>query len=132
MPTMPDFESNQVRAKYDLLAPDGSQIRLLHRLPGLSMVHCALPVGAVSTPVTHRTVEEVWYFLAGEGQVWRKQSARELVLDVRGGLSLTIPLGTHFQFRNTGAVPLEFIIATTPPWPGADEAIVLDVGRWAC
>ncbi len=132
MPEMPDFESNQVRAKYDLLAPDGSQIRLLHRLPGLSLVHCTLPVGAVSTPVTHRTVEEVWYFLAGEGQVWRKRSERELVLDVRRGLSLTIPLGTHFQFRNTGAVPLEFIIATTPPWPGADEAIVLDLGRWAC
>ena len=127
---MPAFESNLVKAKYDLLAPDGSEIRLLHSLSGASVVHCALPVGGVSPPVKHRTVEEIWVFLAGEGQVWRKLGERELVLDARPGLSLTIPLGAAFQFRNTGAVPLEFIIATTPPWPGEDEAIVLDAGRW--
>ena len=77
-----------------------------------------------------RVREELWVFLAGEGQVWRKQGERELVLDVHAGLSLTIPLGTQFQFRNTGDVPLEFIIATSPPWPGADEAVVLTAGRW--
>ncbi|MCY3978469.1 MAG: cupin domain-containing protein [Chloroflexi bacterium] len=124
---MPPFESNHVKAEYDLLAPDGSEIRLLHRLSGASVVHCALPVGAVSIPVRHRTVEEVWFFLAGEGQVWRKQGEREQVLDARRGLSLTIPLGTQFQFRNTGDVPLEFLITTTPPWAGEDEAVVLEV-----
>lgn len=124
---MPPFESNRVKADCDLLAPDGSEIRLLHSLSGMSVVHCALPAGAVSTPVRHRTVEEVWFFLAGEGQVWRKQGEREQVLDARPGLSVTIPLGTSFQFRNTGDVPLEFLIATTPPWPGEDEAVVLEV-----
>lgn len=128
---MPAFESKRVPTDYDLLAPDGSEIRLLHSLSGASVVHCALPVGAVSTPVKHRTVEEVWFFLSGAGQVWRKQGEHEIVLDVNAGLSLTIPLGAQFQFRNTGDVPLEFIIATTPPWPGEDEAIVLDAGRWA-
>ena len=128
---MPPFESNRVKRQYDLLAPDGSEIRLLHSLSGCSVVHCALPVGVVSIPVRHRTVEEVWYFLAGEGQVWRKQGGREQLIEARRGLSLTIPLGTAFQFRNTGAVPLEFIIATTPPWPGEDEAILLDAGYWA-
>jgi hypothetical protein len=43
--------------------------------------------------------------------------------------SLNIPLGTRFQFRNTGAEPLCFIIATLPPWPGEDEAIT-QVGHW--
>ena len=127
---MPPFESNQVKTVYDVLAPDGSEIRLLHQLGGASVVHCRLPVGAVSIPVKHRTVEEIWYFLAGEGQVWRRQDERESVLDVRPGVSLTIPLGAQFQFRNTGDVPLEFVIATTPPWPGEDEAVLLDVGRW--
>ena len=79
---MPPFESNLVSADYDVLAPDGSEIRLLHSLEGASVVHCALPVGAVSIPVRHRTVEEVWFFLAGQGQVWRKQGKREQVLDV--------------------------------------------------
>jgi hypothetical protein len=32
------------------------------------------------------------------------------------------PRLTPFQFRNTGNAPLKFIIATTPPWPGAQEA----------
>ena len=127
---MPPFESNRVKVEYDLLAPDGSEIRLLNRLSGASVVHCMLPAGAVSIPVRHRTVEEVWFFLAGEGQVWRKQGEREVVLDARRGISLTIPLGTQFQFRNTGNVPLEFLIATTPPWPGEDEAVEVDAGRW--
>ena len=127
---MPPFESNQVKTVYDVLAPDGSEIRLLHQLGGGSVVHCRLPVGAVSIPVKHRTVEEIWYFLAGEGQVWRRQDERESVLDVRPGVSLTIPLGAQFQFRNTGDVPLEFVITTTPPWPGEDEAVLLDAGRW--
>jgi len=127
---MPAYESSRVKAAYDVLAPDGSEIRLLHSLDGASLVHCALPVGGVSIPVRHRTVEEVWYFLSGAGQVWRKQGERETVLDVAPGLSLTIPLGTAFQFRNTGAAPLEFIIATTPPWPGEDEAVLLAAGCW--
>ncbi len=124
------YESRVVSDDYDALAPDGSEIRLLHQLEGASVVHCTLPVGVVSIPVTHRTVEEIWYFLGGQGQVWRAQDDREQVLDARPGVSLTIPLGTHFQFRNTGDVPLEFVIATTPPWPGEDEAIVLEAGRW--
>ena len=127
---MPSFESNQVADDYDVLAPDGSEIRLLHQLDGVSVAHCSLPVGAASIPVRHRTVEEVWFFLAGRGQVWRRQGEGEQVLDVAAGASLTIPLGTDFQFRNTGDVALEFVIATTPPWPGEDEAVVLDEGRW--
>ena len=35
---------------------------------------------------------------------------------------MTIPLGTHFQFRNLGRVPMAFVIVTMPPWPGEDEA----------
>jgi len=124
------YESRVVSDDYDALAPDGSEIRLLHQLEGASVVHCTLPVGAVSIPVKHRTVEEIWYFLAGRGQVWRAQGDREEVLDARPGVSLTIPLGTHFQFRNTGDVPLEFVIATTPPWPGEDEAVLLAAGCW--
>ena len=129
---MTAFESKRIKQDYDVLAPDGSEIRLLHSLAGASVVHCSLPVGGVSIPVAHRTVEEVWYFLSGSGQVWRKQGEREQVLDVQSGDSLTIPLGTRFQFRNTGDAPLEFIIATTPPWPGEDEAVVSTAGRWEC
>ena len=61
--------------------------------------------------------------LHGQGQVWRKQKGREEVVDVSPGCCLTIPIGTHFQFRNSGQEPLSFIIATMPPWPGDQEAV---------
>jgi len=126
------FETKNVPDKYDNLAPDGSEIRLLHTMMGGGLVHCTLPVGGISKPVYHLTTEEIWYFLDGRGQVWRRQSNLEEVVDVYQGVSLTIPRGTHFQFRTVGESPLQFIIAGTPPWPGADEAVFLDNGKWDC
>lgn len=41
---------------------------------------------------------------------------------VEKGWSVSIPLGAHFQFCNTGVEPLEFVIVTMPPWPGEEEA----------
>ena len=93
------------------------------------LAHCALPPGKVSRAVRHQTVEEIWYFIEGEGEVWRKQEEREEVVSVRSGVSITIPIGTHFQFRNTGERALEFLISTMPPWPGATEAIEVK-GKW--
>ena len=117
------FETAALTQSYDVLAPDGSEIRLLSTLTGGSMVHCRLPAGATSLAVTHRTVEELWYCLAGEGQVWRSLDGHEAVVDVAPGCALTIPLGAHFQFRNTGSDPFDLVIVTMPPWPGDDEAV---------
>ncbi|MCY4651777.1 MAG: cupin domain-containing protein [Dehalococcoidia bacterium] len=115
---------------YTVLAPDGSEIRELVQTSKGSLVHCTLPPGAVSCPVSHRTVDEVWYFISGYGQVWRKSDRDEAVTDVERGISLTIETGTHFQFRNVSSdEPLTFIITTMPPWPGHDEAYPVP-GRW--
>ena len=114
---------------YDTLAPDGSEIRLLSSTGRGSMVHCTLNPGEVSLPVAHRTVEEVWYFLEGTGQVWRRSGDDERVVDVAPGVSLSIPVGAHFQFRTTGDDPLRILIVTMPPWPGEDEAYRVP-GHW--
>lgn len=116
------FETRVAAPEPDALAPDGSQIRLLPVLRGGGAVHCTLPPGGVSRAVVHKSVEEIWYFLRGEGEVWRSQGGREEMARVAPGSCLTIPLGTHFQFRNTGVGPLEFFIVTMPPWPGDQEA----------
>jgi mannose-6-phosphate isomerase-like protein (cupin superfamily) len=50
---------------------------------------------------------------------------------VEPGTCLTIPVGTHFQFRNPGREPLCFLIVTTPPWPGAQEAVRVQ-DYWVC
>ena len=115
--------SSQLPEAYDALAPDGSEIRLLKDVEGGSLVHCVLRPGHTSMAVRHRTVEEIWHFLSGIGEFWRKLNDIEIVDVVAAGTSLTIPLGAHFQFRNTGKVPLVLIIATMPPWPGNEEAI---------
>ena len=107
-------------------APDGSEIRELGSLNRASMAHCTLHPGQMSKAVKHKTVEEVWYFIQGQGQVYRKQGEWVEITEVTPGISVTIPTGTHFQFRNTGDGPLCFIIATMPPWPGADEAVAVD------
>ena len=122
----PDFKMKELTTEYDYLAPDGSEIRLLQSLTKGGLVHCTLPPGKVSSAVRHKTVEEIWYFIEGTGEIWRKQRDKEEVIVVKPDMSVTIPLGTHFQFRNTGDKPLRFLICTMPPWPGEDEAVKVE------
>ena len=117
-----ELDYNELAKNRDTTASDGSEIRLLSETSRGSMVHCSLNPGEVSAPVAHRTVEEVWFFLEGTGQMWRRLGDEERVVDVAPGGSLSIPVGAHFQFRATGDSPLRFLIVTMPPWPGNDEA----------
>jgi mannose-6-phosphate isomerase-like protein (cupin superfamily) len=128
-PLSPTFQTRQVAEAYDNLAPDGSEIRLLVKGNGGSLCHCTLPAGEVSKATAHGTLEELWYCISGKGQIWRRQGDLEAVVDVKPGVSLSIPTGTTFQFRNTGDDPLCFVIATIPPWPGSEEAIP-KTGYW--
>jgi mannose-6-phosphate isomerase-like protein (cupin superfamily) len=124
------FESKQLPVKPDELAPDGSEIRLLSKLKGGGLCYCTLPTKQTSHAVRHRTVEEIWYFVVGRGEVWRKFGVREETVVVTPGVSLTIPVGTCFQFRNVGREPLSFLIVTMPPWPGKDEAVTV-ANHWS-
>lgn len=91
------------------------------------MVEVVLPAGQVSRPVYHQTVEEIWYVLAGAGQVWRcppdvVDPASVPPLPVSPGDALVIPTGWSFQFSADVAGELRFLCLTLPPWPGPDEA----------
>jgi mannose-6-phosphate isomerase-like protein (cupin superfamily) len=113
----------------DAIAPDGSEVRLLAETQRGSMAHFRLPPGHISVAVAHHTVEELWYFIAGYGRMWRKQDGIESIIDVRAGLSISIPVQTHFQFRCDGEDALEAVGVTMPPWPGMDEAYPIQ-GKW--
>ena len=123
------IQSMQLPAEPDHLAPDGSAIRSLLAVPGGSMAYCTLPVGTVSQAVVHQNVAEIWYCVAGLGQLWRRGPSEALVTDLAPGTCVTIPVGTHFQFRASGAEELHLLIATMPPWPGAHEALPV-AGHW--
>jgi mannose-6-phosphate isomerase-like protein (cupin superfamily) len=126
---MTEFDTRGLPAMPDVVAPDGSDVRILVGLPGGGMAHFTLAPGQVSAAVVHRTVEEIWYVVAGRGQMWRWQRGREAVDALRPGVSLTIPLGTRFQFRCMGEEPLQVVAVTMPPWPGEAEAVGVP-GPW--
>jgi mannose-6-phosphate isomerase-like protein (cupin superfamily) len=123
------WETKRLPARPDVVAPDGSDVRILLRLAGGSMAHFELGPGKTSLAVVHRTVEELWFFVAGRGEMWLADDDRDDVVDVEPGVSLTIPVGTRFQFRALGPEPLAAVGVTMPPWPDEDEAVTVD-GRW--
>lgn len=123
------FETTRVALRPYDTAPDGSTVRSLLSLAGGGMAHFELACGHVSTAVLHRSVEEIWLFLSGEGEMWRSQNGREEVVPVASGVCITLPLGTCFQFRCHGPEPLTAVGITMPPWPGDDEATVVE-GKW--
>ena len=117
-------------AQPTVVAPDGSDVRVLLQLSGGSMAHFQLARGQVSAAVQHRSVEELWYVVEGRGRMWRRQDGREAVIDLVPGLCLSIPLGTAFQFRAAADAPLAAVAVTMPPWPGEGEAVAIE-GPWA-
>jgi mannose-6-phosphate isomerase-like protein (cupin superfamily) len=123
------YETKTLSEGVDATAPDGTAVRLLLSLAGGSMAHFQLPAGAVSHAVTHQTVEEIWFVVSGRGSIWRLQAGVESIDSLAPGTSLTIPLGTAFQFRADAGAALAFVAITMPPWPGMDEAQPV-AGRW--
>ena len=125
-----NFDQMRLPVTRTAVAPDGSDVRVLLRLAAGSMAHFEMPPGETSTAVTHRTVEEIWYVLSGRGLMWRKNNTSEEVTELECGVCLTIPLGTHFQFRSVGYEPLSIVGITMPPWPNDTEEAVVVQGTW--
>ena len=123
------FQTQRLPFYYDVIAPDGSFVRILLSTVGGSMAQFDLLPGMISKPVEHRTVYEIWYFLSGQGEFWRQQGDREEIVQVDANVCITIPMGTKFQFRTIGTKSLVAVAITMPPWPGDNEVIHVD-GVW--
>jgi mannose-6-phosphate isomerase-like protein (cupin superfamily) len=74
-------------------------------------------------------VEEIWYVVEGSGQIWRRApGVRDGESIMAGpGDALVIPTGWEFQFK-AGSNGLRFLCYTSPPWPGSQEAVLLEEG----
>ena len=103
------FETKVLPARRDVVAPDGSDVRILLGLAGGTMAQFELAPGAVSTAVRHRTVEEIWYVVSGWGSVWRRLGDDEQIVDLDAGICVTIPVETEFQFRCDSDSPLRIV-----------------------
>jgi mannose-6-phosphate isomerase-like protein (cupin superfamily) len=126
---MSTFQTKRLPSAHDEIAPDGSLVRILLGLHGGGLAHFELAPGETSVAVAHHTIEEIWFFLTGRGEMWRKLGDHEQVVPVDPGVCITIPVGTHFQFRSFGEEPLAALGVTMPPWPGKGEAYQVE-GIW--
>jgi len=125
-----EFTTMRIGEAAEVPAPDGSAVRPLCVLPGAgSFAHFELVPGQVSQAVSHATVQEIWYVVAGSGQMWRSQDGRAEITSLDVGVCLTIPLGTAFQFR-AGQDGLRVVAATVPPWPGTPDEARPERGPW--
>jgi mannose-6-phosphate isomerase-like protein (cupin superfamily) len=110
-------------------SPAGAEIRYLIEGETGNMIHATVPPGQVNRATVHATVSEFWHVLSGEGQIWRRDGSDEETTALREGVSIDIPVGTAFQYRCTGAEPLQFLCISMPRWPGDNEATVIE-GPW--
>jgi mannose-6-phosphate isomerase-like protein (cupin superfamily) len=113
----------------DAISPAGADVRLLMDNDAGGMIHSTVPAGQTNRAVVHATVSEFWYILEGHGEIWRKDHEQERVTTLVPGVSIDIPVGTAFQYRNIGTGPLKFICVTMPRWPGAHESSYAE-GIW--
>lgn len=113
----------------DAKSPAGADIRFL--MDGITgnMIHSTVPAGQINRAMVHATVSEFWYVLGGAGEIWRKRDGLEQVTRLEAGVSLDIPVGTGFQYRSIGPLPLTFLCISMPPWPGDAEATPI-LGTW--
>ncbi|MBA2961938.1 cupin domain-containing protein [Ramlibacter sp. MAH-25] len=116
-------------AEPTVVAPDGADVRVLLGVPAGTMAHFELAAGKTARAIVHRTVDEVWFIVAGRGEMWRRQGDREETVPLDPGVCLTIPVGTQFQFRASASVRVAAVAMTMPPWPGAQEAVFVR-GPW--
>ena len=111
-------------------SPLGAHVRFLMDGRHGNMIHSTVPPGMVGRACHFRTIDEYWFVLSGEGEIWRRApDGDESITRLIPGVSVDIPLGTAFQYRCTGSVPLVFTCTALPPWPGDDEAVIVE-GPW--
>ncbi len=100
---------------------DGSTIRelLAHRnscIRQQSLAEARLGVGCATVPHHHRVTEEIYYILAGTGDMTLADETR----GVGPGDAIAIPPGVRHTIRNTGPTELIFLCTCAPGYEHAD------------
>ena len=123
------MKETKLLATPDARSPAGADIQFIMDGATGNMIHSTVPPRQINRATVHATVSEFWFVLEGAGEIWRKDAHDERVTRLEAGVSIDIPVGTAFQYRNIGDVDLKFICITMPPWPGDQEASHLG-GAW--
>jgi len=113
----------------DAKSPAGALIRYLMDSKTGNMIHSTVPPFQINKATIHKTVNEFWYILEGHGEIWRDDGIESCVTNLVPGISIDIPTGTAFQYRNVSEKNLTFICVSMPRWPGDSEATCIE-GKW--
>ncbi len=108
---------------------DGSEIRelLAHRNSAIrqqSLAEARLQPGQQTTPHYHIRTEEIYYILAGEGEMQVGPDVRR----VQVGDAIAIPPGEVHTITNTGQQELKFICCCAPAYEHEDTVLVEHAG----
>jgi mannose-6-phosphate isomerase-like protein (cupin superfamily) len=105
------------------ITKDKSEIRELYRSQNMSLAEATVGIGQTTEYHLHRTSEEIYYILEGEG-----------LMEIEGeeeGVSkdrvVIIPPGEKHRITNTGSSSLRFLCHCSPSY--SDEDTVLVEGR---
>jgi hypothetical protein len=125
-----NFTTRSTPREPDDTAPDGSEVRLLAQLDscGMAGFRFASGEGFPSRGASHGRRDLVRSF--GSGGDVAVAGGREEVVPLSAGLSMTIPVGTRFQFRAVDGRTLFIVGVTIPRWPGPEEAQLRE-GRYS-
>jgi mannose-6-phosphate isomerase-like protein (cupin superfamily) len=104
---------------------DGSEIRelLAHRnscIQKQSLAEARVEPGASTTPHYHPLTEEIYYILAGTGQMHLAGERQA----VGPGDAIAIPPGQVHAITNTGSTPLRFLCCCAPGYDDSDTVLV--------
>lgn len=111
---------------------DGSEIRELlasrnSAIVKQSLAEARLPPGASTTPHYHPLTEEIYYLLAGIGQMQVGDEQRA----VGPGDAIAIPPGAVHTITNTGRETLKFLCCCAPGYEDADTVLLVAPNRAA-
>ena len=76
----------------DVVAPDGSAVRILLGLAGGTMAHFELASGATLIALRHRTVEEIWFVVSAWGRSGDGSDTTSRSSISTPGICVTIPV----------------------------------------
>lgn len=122
---MAGMEKVRLEEREPFITADGSSIRELVGVPSgnatqQSVAEATVPPGGKTIEHYHRTTEEVYLFLGGEGRM--RLGDEEAA--VCGGDTVVIPPGVRHKLWNEGAEPLVLLCCCAPPYRDEDTVLL--------
>ena len=119
------MEKVRLEQRESFVTADGSSIRELAGIPSgnssqQSVAEATVPPGGETVEHYHRTTEEIYLFVNGEGRM----RLGDEQADVRAGDTVVIPPGTKHKLWNAGSEPLVLLCCCAPPYRDEDTVLL--------